>query len=100
MKESIASFEVSKASQAKSSQALKTSRFDGKNGGLLRSEMKFDYEYPQDVPTSNLPYNSNKLQTSQGSKSQKKVSGNLFSCMDNPKYERDFEIVPKVIRKY
>ena len=37
MKESIASFEVSKTSQAKSSQAIKTSRFDGKNGGLLRS---------------------------------------------------------------
>ena len=62
--------------------------------------MKFDYEYPQRLSASFLPENSVKGSELVGQRAQSKVSGNLFSCMDRPNYERDFELVPKVIRKY
>ena len=92
-KASLASLEKSRASQGKGSQALQTSNFDGTNGGLLRSAMKFDYELT--TSNQNVPVST----TSLAKKIQDKPNANLFSCMDNPKYERDFEITPKVIRK-
>lgn len=49
--------------------------------------MKFDYQFGNlGVPASNVVFD-------------KKPEANLFSCMDNPNYERGFEMAPKIMRK-
>lgn len=50
----------------------------GENKGAIRSAMKFDYELAGvTIPSSKV-------------KQTQIPSANVFSCMDNPNYERDF----------
>lgn len=56
--------------------------------GALRSAIKFDYE----LGNVKIASGTMKDVTIQ-------PSANIFSCMDNPNYQRDFEVTPKIIRK-
>lgn len=56
--------------------------------GAIRSAIKFDYEL------GGMKIASNNIK-----KVAEIPSANIFSCMDNPNYQRDFEVSPKVMHK-
>jgi hypothetical protein len=67
--------------------------------GLLKQKMKVDYAFDHRKGQSEIVLPSKPPQKfptfSEINRSD--ISMNLFSCMDAPEYERDFEISPKVI---
>lgn len=58
------------------------------NRGALRSAIKFDYEL-----------GNTKISSTDIRRIDEAPSANIFSCMDNPNYQRDFEVSPKIMHK-
>jgi hypothetical protein len=54
--------------------------------GAIRSALKFDYDLGELINTANKSRDE-------------KPTMNIFSFLDNPNYQRQFEISPKFIRK-
>lgn len=94
-KNSLASLGKNSQSQNAGSQArnntLQESNFSAThdntaNRGMLRSAIKFDYELGQmKIPSANIK------------QVDMQPSANIFSCMDSPNYQRDFEVSPKIM---
>ena len=85
LRQSLAS--VGRISQT-SNHSFRDSKVPTTGGGLLKTEMKFEYHIP-----------IHEEETLNTSLSTLSTPANLFSCIDNTVCEREFEIAPKKIRK-